>query len=151
MFKKYIKVKIAFFNRAYYFAGRICNNVASIKLCSLYFWTANITCYSKSPAYFLQTSPDIQKPLQPLENATTNFLLPALFDHKCCPLERDILALPVRKGRIGLANLCIEAPLEYLVSKKVTAPLADQIRYMNFLIIRKHKNGTERENRFIIK
>jgi hypothetical protein len=82
--------------------------------------------------------------LQPLENAPANFLLPALFDHKCCPLERDILALPVRKGRIGLANLCIEAPLEYLVSKKVTAPLADQIQYMNFLIIRKHKNGTER-------
>jgi hypothetical protein len=48
--------------------------------------------------YFLRTLPDIQDLLQPLEEAITKFLLPA------SPLEREILALPVKKGGIGVTN-----------------------------------------------
>ena len=54
--------------------------------------------------YFLRTLPDIQDLLQALEEAITKFLLPALVDHKCSPLEREILALPVKKGGIGVTN-----------------------------------------------
>ena len=78
--------------------------------------------------YFLRTLPDIQDLLQPLEEAITKFLLPALVDHKCSPLEREILALPVKKGGIGVTNPCIEATLEYSVSIKVTTLLVEQIQ-----------------------
>ena len=78
--------------------------------------------------YFLRTLPDIQDLLQPLEEAITKFLLPALVDHKCSPLEREILALPVKKGGIGVTNPCIEATLEYSVSRKVTTLLVEQIQ-----------------------
>ena len=54
--------------------------------------------------YFLRTLPDIQDLLQPLEEAITKFLLPALVDHKCSLLEREILALPVKEGGIGVTN-----------------------------------------------
>ena len=78
--------------------------------------------------YFLRTLPEIQDLLQPLEEAITKFLLPALVDHKCSPLEREILALPVKKGGIGVTNPCIEATLEYSVSRKVTTLLVEQIQ-----------------------
>jgi hypothetical protein len=78
--------------------------------------------------YFLRTLPDIRDMLQPLEEAITKFLLPALVDHKCSPLERAILALPVKKGGIGVTNPCIEATLEYSVSRKVTTLLVEQIQ-----------------------
>jgi hypothetical protein len=78
--------------------------------------------------YFLRTLPDIQDMLQPLEEAITKFLLPALVDHKCSPLERESLALPVKKGCIGVKNPCIEATLEYSVSRKVTTLLVEQIQ-----------------------
>ena len=78
--------------------------------------------------YFLRTLPDIQDLLQPLEEAITQFLLPALVDHKCSPLEREILALPVKKGGIGVTNPCIEATLEYSVSRKVTTLLVEHIQ-----------------------
>ena len=78
--------------------------------------------------YFLRTLPDMQDLLQPLEKAITKFLLPALVDHKCSPLEREILALPVKKGGIRITNPCIEATLEYSVSKKVTTLLVEQIQ-----------------------
>ena len=78
--------------------------------------------------YFLRTLPDIQDLLQPLENAITKVFLPALTEHDCTPLEREILALPVRKGGPGVTNPCQEAELEYAASTKVTAPLVEQIQ-----------------------
>ena len=51
--------------------------------------------------YFLRTLPDIQELLEPLENAISKVLIPAITEHRCTRLDRDILALPVRLG--GLA------------------------------------------------
>ena len=51
-----------------------------------------------------------------------------MVDHNCSPVERDILALPVRIGGTGVANPCNEAPLEYLASSKITAPLVERIQ-----------------------
>ena len=78
--------------------------------------------------YYYRTLSDIQALLQPLEDAIANIFLPALADHNCSSVERDILALPVRKGGIGVANPCSEAPLEYLASRKITAPLVERIQ-----------------------
>ena len=51
--------------------------------------------------YFLRTLPDIQELLEPLDNAISKVLIPAITEHRCTPLDRNILALPVRLG--GLA------------------------------------------------
>ena len=48
--------------------------------------------------YFLRTLPDIQDLLEPLESAISRMLIPAITEHMCSGLDRDILALPVRLG-----------------------------------------------------
>ena len=62
-----------------------------------------------------------------LENAISNIFLPALTDHECTQLERDILVLPVRNGGLGIPNPCHEAMKEYAASIQVTGPLVRQI------------------------
>ena len=47
--------------------------------------------------------------------------------HICTPAERELLALPVRLGRLGLANPCRSATKEYGASIRVTEPLVKQI------------------------
>ena len=70
--------------------------------------------------YFLRTLPDIQDLLEPLESAISRVLIPAITD-------RDILALPVRLGGLGIANPSSDANFDYTSSVKVTAPLVEQI------------------------
>ena len=77
--------------------------------------------------YFLRTLPDIQDLLEPLEKAISQILIPAITDRQCNPLYRDILALPARLGGLSLENPSHEAEREYASSKRVTAPLVDQI------------------------
>ena len=84
--------------------------------------------------------------------------LPALTEHDCTPLEREILALPVRKGGPGVTNPCQEAELEYAASTKVTAPLVEQIQAQTHELpddsriqklkqmVRKEKNDALNEN-----
>ena len=76
--------------------------------------------------YFLRTLPDIQELLEPLENAISKVLIPAITEHRCTPLDRDILALPVRLGGLGMTNPCLDANLEQSSSFKVTIPLVQQ-------------------------
>ena len=77
--------------------------------------------------YFLRTLPDIQDLLEPLESAISRVLIPAITDRQCGQLDRDILALPVRLGGLGVANPSSDANLEYTSSVKVTAPVVEQI------------------------
>ena len=77
--------------------------------------------------YFLRTLPDIQDLLEPLESAISRTLIPAITDWQCRQLDRDILALPVRLGGLGVANPSSDADLDYTSSVKLTAPLVRQI------------------------
>ena len=77
--------------------------------------------------YFLRTLPDIQDLLEPLENAISQVLIPAITERKCNQLDRTILALPVRLGDLGFGNPCLEGSREYASSVKVTTPLVEQI------------------------
>ena len=53
----------------------------------------------------LRTLPDIQDLLEPLEDAISHMLIPAITERKCNQLlDRNILALPVRLGGLGLGN-----------------------------------------------
>ena len=54
--------------------------------------------------YFLRTLPDIRDLLEPLENAISQVLIPAITEHRCKQLDRDVLALPVRLGGLVLGN-----------------------------------------------
>jgi hypothetical protein len=77
--------------------------------------------------YYLRTLPDIQDLLEPLEEAIANVLIPAIVDRKCSQLDRDVLALPVRLGGLGMANPSREAEREHASSIEVTSPLVEQI------------------------
>ena len=77
--------------------------------------------------YFLRTLPDIQDLLEPLESAISRVPIPAITHRQCGQLDRDILALPVRLGGLGVANPSSDANLDYTSSVKVTAPLVEQI------------------------
>ena len=59
--------------------------------------------------YYLRTLPDIEELLEPLERAIGNVLIPAITGHTCTPAERELLALPVRLGGLGLTNPCRNA------------------------------------------
>ena len=77
--------------------------------------------------HFPRTLPDIQDLLERLESALSRVLIPAITDWQCGQLERDILALPVRLGGLGVANPSSDANFDYTSSVKVTAPLVEQI------------------------
>ena len=49
-------------------------------------------------------------------------------DHHCTtPSERDLLALPVRLGGLGIINPSQDADLQYQASMKTTAPLVEKL------------------------
>ena len=77
--------------------------------------------------YFLRTLPDIQDLLEPLESSISRVLIPAIKDRQCSQLERDILALPVRLGGLGIADPSSDANFDYTSSVKVAALLIEQI------------------------
>ena len=81
--------------------------------------------------YFLRTLPDIQDLLEPLENAISKVLIPAITEHRSRQLHRDILALPVRLGGLGMTNPCLEANFEQSSSVKVTTPLVQLGLYIS--------------------
>ena len=47
---------------------------------------------------------DIDELLEPLERAINDALIPSITGHTCTTSERELLALPVRKGELGLEN-----------------------------------------------
>ena len=77
--------------------------------------------------YYLRTLPDIEDLLEPLEHAISHALIPAITGYTCTPAERDLLALPVRMGGLGITNPCHIATSEYEASTAITEPLVEQI------------------------
>jgi len=78
--------------------------------------------------YFLRTLPDVEDLLEPLERAIADVLIPSITSHHCStPSERDLLALPVRLGGLGIINPSQDADLQYQASMKTTAPLVEKI------------------------
>ncbi|XP_078372794.1 uncharacterized protein LOC144656446 [Oculina patagonica] len=77
--------------------------------------------------YFLRALPDIEDLLEPLERAIADVLIPSITDHHCTKEERDLVALPVRLGGLGLINPSQDAASQFKVSTKITAPLVEKI------------------------
>jgi len=53
---------------------------------------------------FLRTLPDIAGLLEPLERAISDVMISALLKHQVAETQRDLLALPVDMGGLGLVN-----------------------------------------------
>ena len=70
---------------------------------------------------------DIKELLEPLEHAISDALIPSITGHTCTTSERELVALPMRKGGLGLENPVERAGFEHAMSLQVTAPLVAQI------------------------
>ena len=100
---------------------------------------------------YYRTLPDIEELLEPLESAIGNILIPTLTEHTCTPDERELLALPVRLGGLGIENPCQSATKEYEASFRITAPLVKQIEAQTLELLdnddkRKLQQQNRREN-----
>ena len=117
-----------------YFSEKVSEWVSEVTQLAEFALTQPQACYAAYTfglkhrwVYFLRTLPDINELLEPLERSINEVLIPSLFKHNCSELERDILALPVRLGGLGMGNPTNEASHEYTSSVKVTAPLVERI------------------------
>ena len=65
---------------------------------------------------------------QPLEDTITNHFIPAISGrNSITEEERDLLALPIRMGGLGITNPTLTSSSQYTASKKITKPLTDHI------------------------
>ena len=94
--------------------------------------------------YFMRTLPDIETLLQPLERAISDVLIPSLIGRNCSEAERDLVALPVRMGGLGLINPSDSADAEYSASIRVSAPLVSKIEAQS------HETSDEAEGQRLV-
>ena len=79
-------------------------------------------------SFLSRTIPYISPLLQPLEDCIRHRLIPALTGRPPPnDSERELLALPVRLGGLGIVNPTLLPNTEYLASVEVSAPLKDLI------------------------
>ena len=74
--------------------------------------------------YLSRTIPEVSDLFQPLEDAIHQVFIPSLTGRPpCSKLIRDLLALPVRLGGLGLTNPTVICDDNFQASVKLTAPL----------------------------
>ena len=99
---------------------------------------------------FLQrTIPDIEELMLPLEEAISETLIPALVGRSVSPIERDILALPIRMGGMGLYNPAKSSKREYQCSKNITSPLVELILCNQDMSV-KYGQKIEKEKEYMV-
>ena len=78
-------------------------------------------CLSSHWTYISRTIPNIQDLLLPLENAIYQHFIPALMKHHVSSkIERELLALPVRLGGMGINNPTKESTHAFEASERIT-------------------------------
>ena len=78
-------------------------------------------------SYLQRTIPNIRHYFEPLEDAIKDKLIPSIVGRKVTPLERRIIALPVRHGGLGIPNPVETADFEFQSSTNVTKSLVKLI------------------------
>ena len=73
--------------------------------------------------YFLRTIPGISLFMKPLEAVISSKFVPALTSRLVNEVERDLLALPIRLGGLGIVNPQVVSDSEFAASEKITSPL----------------------------
>ena len=83
---------------------------------------------SSSWSYLSRTIPDIADLLKPLEETIQQHLIPALTGRPPCSREeRDLLALPIRLGGMGITNPVSTSQRNFEASMRLTSPLVATI------------------------
>ena len=78
--------------------------------------------------YLSRTIPDIGELLQPLEIAIRHKFLPSLTGQNAfTDADRNLMALPVRLGGLGIINPCLNSAPSNKMSQEITAPLVTLI------------------------
>ena len=77
--------------------------------------------------YLQRTIEGISELFQPLEEAICQSLIPAILGRNVDKIERDMLALPLRYGGLGIQNPTKTADREYEASRKITKQLTELI------------------------
>ena len=77
--------------------------------------------------YIQRTIEGISELFKPLEDAISQSLIPAILGRKVNTLEREMLALPLRHGGLGIQNPTKTSDREYEASKKITKQLTELI------------------------
>ena len=62
--------------------------------------------------------------IKPLDDIINNQLIPAIIGTNISDIDRELFALPVRDGGLGMPQLCETAQSELAASMTITAPLA---------------------------
>ena len=79
-------------------------------------------------SFLSRTIPDIADLLKPLEETIHQHLIPALTGRPPCSREeRDLLALPVRLGGMGMTNPVSTSHRNFEASTRLTSPLVATI------------------------
>ena len=104
-------------------------------------------------SFLSRTIPDIADMLNPLEEAIQQHLIPALTGRPPCSREeRDLLALPVRLGGMGITNPVSTSHRNFEASMRLTSPLAatiatqDQDRLVDISAVLEAKASIRRSN-----
>ena len=80
--------------------------------------------------YLIRTIPNIEDQLQPLEDAIRHKFLPSLTGQSALNDEtRDLMALPVRHGGLGIINPTRNTRSHHQSSESITAPLVQSHTY----------------------
>ena len=88
-------------------------------------YTHGLSCHW---TFLSQTIPEIANLLHPLEEAIQQHLIPALTGRPPCSREeRELLALPVRLGGIGITNPVSTSQHAFEASVRLTSPLVSAI------------------------
>ena len=105
-------------------------------------------------SYLSRTIPDIAELLQPLEDTIHQHLIPALTGRPpCSRIERDLLALPVCLGGIGIINPVSSSQRSFEASVRLTTPLVaaiatqDQDQTVDILKVIEVKASLRQSNR----
>ncbi|XP_066911589.1 uncharacterized protein [Clytia hemisphaerica] len=78
--------------------------------------------------YHLRVMSDISDLLGPVDNVIDDLFIPAITEgHRCSELERELLALPVKMGGLGIPILSEIAKLEHQNSERLSETLKNNI------------------------
>ena len=78
--------------------------------------------------YFFRTIEGFERYLQPLDDLLTYGFLPTLFGSALTPVERKLVALPLRNGGLGISLLYEKAARDFKASIFVTSELVEEIK-----------------------
>ena len=120
---------------SFYVERKVCEWVSEIECLSSIALTQPHAAYAAFThglkhkwTYLIRTIPDIESLLQPLEDAIRHKFLPSLTGQTALSNDtRELLALPVRHGGLGIINPTRNSRFYHQSSKHITAPLISLI------------------------